>query len=597
MYNFTESNRNQFMTEGTALLNHFGHETAEKGMSKIWEVFAQNKANVAEILSRHSGWDSEIMAIRLTEEYNTSVDKEKIKAFARFLSTRLDRWCSKREVKYACMTRKEVREAMSRITQCVTAINNIPRKYQPVLVGGMTTEELAMEYRRLDHIDDRFFGTVRFDDYYLTTENYYQAASIKDTIVNIRAYYENVLDEDFAKILNRNAKHFFPVDAQGKTITKVRFAKGQKTSKAVSKFFSLVGEDFVKFKDIQVKRWTDQSGNSHEREYDMGWNGQFASYGDGINPIKVKRYTFISVNPLDYLTMSFFSNTSSCHTIDYNNLRPNNDRDGHAYHGCYQSGTLSYMLDGASIVMYTTRDDVDIKHPWNYDKLNRCMFHLGEEKFVQGRLYPDGRDKEGDDETITIASCFRNIFQRVISECWGCTNLWNIKRDNYEYTISDGTHYRDYEEYDDTLTCILKGGENRTPVRIGHMPICPMCGEEHGNEESLHCGSRHKCYHDGHHVRCARCGCWVDITASDVIHDLDTDRYYDDHWCANASGVYWCQNVDEWHSKDVYRDSGSGDYFYDPNNERVTFRSYCFINEEAANNYGFFRNENGTWNY
>ncbi len=602
MYNFTEANRNQWMTEGTELLNYYGHETANKGMSVIWDVFTQNKGNagdrpsVAEILSRHPNWDPDILAIRLTEEYSTSVDKSKIKAFARFLRVRLEKWCEAREVTFACMTQKEVRAGMQRIADCINAIESIPRKYHPVIIGGMTQKELKTEYRRLDRIDDKFIdASLGFGDYRLTNENYCQAEAIRNTIRNIETYYENTLSENMAKVLNRNAAVFFPVDAEGKPIRKVRFAKGQKTSKAVSKFFALVGDEFVKFKDIQTKTWVDQSGRPHSRDNDHGWNGQFASYGDGINPVKVKRYTFISINPLDYLTMSFFENVASCHTIDYQNKRPNNSRGGHDHGGCYQSGTMSYMLDGASIIMYTTKDDVDIKHPWNHNKQNRCVFNLGEEKFIQGRLYPDGRDNPCDPETTTIASCFRSIFQRIISECMGYVNLWTISRDNDEYTESYGTHYRDYEDYSDTFTCILKGSHNTSPVEIGHNPICPVCGEEHKNEGSLHCGERHKCFHDGYHVRCARCGCWVDTRNRNAVHDLDTDKWYDDRWCASNSYVYYCENVDEWHSEDVYTDSSTGDYFYDPDNERVEIKGLCFINEEAANDHGFFKDENGNW--
>ena len=411
MYNFTENNRNQFMTEGAELLNHYGHETADKGMSTIWEVFTQNKGNVAEVLSRHSGWDPDILAVRLTEEYSTSVDKEKISEFGQFLRERLAHWCEAREVKFACMTQMEVHAAMERINRCINAINYIPQTYYPVIVNGMTPVELQREYDRLNAIDNLFYDTDSVNGHRLSIDDTHKGRAIRRIISYVESYFANTLDERLADTFNRMATEFFPVDAQGKKIVKARFSKGQKTSKAVSKFFSLVGDEFVKFKDMQEKTWYDQSGNFHSRETDMGWNGQFSAYADGINPISVKRYTFISINPLDYLTMSFFKDTSSCHTIDHQNLRPNNDRDGHAYRGMYQSGTLSYMLDGSSIVMYTTRDDVDIKHPWNYDKLNRCMFHLGEEKFVQGRLYPDGRDKANDDGTVTIASCFRNIFR------------------------------------------------------------------------------------------------------------------------------------------------------------------------------------------
>jgi hypothetical protein len=55
-------------------------------------------------------------------------------------------------------------------------------------------------------------------------------------------------------------------------------------------------------------------------------------------------------------------------------------------------------------------------------------------------------------------------------------------------TCYDGTHYRDYEDYegvylivDDLLT---DDGE-----RMGKMPICFLCGNEHENCGSFVCGS------------------------------------------------------------------------------------------------------------
>ena len=90
MYNFTEANRNQFMTQLPAILNPLGHETAEAGLNKIWDTYAYSKGrgtrpSLAEILSRHPNWDPETLCIRLTEEYNTSVDKKKINEFVDFL--------------------------------------------------------------------------------------------------------------------------------------------------------------------------------------------------------------------------------------------------------------------------------------------------------------------------------------------------------------------------------------------------------------------------------------------------------------------------------------------------------------------------------
>lgn len=71
------------------------------------------------------------------------------------------------------------------------------------------------------------------------------------------------------------------------------------------------------------------------------YNREFAKYADAINPLQIVRHTVLSVNPLDYLTMSFGNSWASCHTIDKTNKRnmPN------SYEGMYSSGTVSYMLD------------------------------------------------------------------------------------------------------------------------------------------------------------------------------------------------------------------------------------------------------------
>lgn len=594
MYNFTTENRNFFMTAGEEILRQYGHETDYNGMNTIWDVYAQNKANVAEILSKHPNWDPEIMAIHLTEEYNTSVDTTKVEAFAAFLFNRLKAWCENREIKYGNMTWEEADKASDRLIEMINFADRAPSAYQPVRFAGRTRDELAEDLNRIQRIKRRFyFNTEHLYDITISNDDFRKGTGIREVIRTIKSKTENTLDEYFASLLNEVAIPFFPLDKEGKRIVKVRFATGQKTSKAISKFFSLVGEEFVGYKQMETVQWTDQSGNSHEREKDMGWNGKFSAYGDGINPIKVKRHTYLSINPLDYLTMSFGNGWSSCHTIDHENTRPNNG--SHTYHGCYQSGTLSYMLDGASIVMYTTREDIDESRPWAMDKINRCMFHLGKEKFVQGRTYPDGRDNPNNEEAATIASCFRNIFQRVISECWNVSNMWTIRRNNSHYTTSFGTHYRDYLTYNDTCTSLLKGSTNEDTVHIGHNPICPVCGVEHGREDSLHCGDDHECVNDDSHVECASCSRM--IRAEEAIYDPDRERYYCDGECANNEGCYYCENDGEWHSLNVFYDDYEDVYFYDPDDERIEVNNgvWVFRNEENAIEYGFIQDENGNW--
>ena len=49
------------------------------------------------------------------------------------------------------------------------------------------------------------------------------------------------------------------------------------------------------------------------------WNREYAKYADALNPTTIKRHTVLSINPLDYLTMSFGNSWASCHTIDKEN--------------------------------------------------------------------------------------------------------------------------------------------------------------------------------------------------------------------------------------------------------------------------------------
>ena len=51
------------------------------------------------------------------------------------------------------------------------------------------------------------------------------------------------------------------------------------------------------------------------------YNKEFARLADSLSPMTITRHTILSINPLDYLTMSFGNSWSSCHTIYKRNRR------------------------------------------------------------------------------------------------------------------------------------------------------------------------------------------------------------------------------------------------------------------------------------
>ena len=295
------------------------------------------------------------------------------------------------------------------------------------------------------------------------------------------------------------------------------------------------------------------------------YNRMFARYADALTPITITRHTVLSINPMDYLTMSFGNSWASCHTIDKNNTR----RMPNAYSGAYCSGTISYMLDGASIVFYTIDNKYNGTDYYTQPKINRQMYHYGEDKLVQGRLYPQGNDGNG--ETYTK---YRQLVQEIISHIFNFPNMWVRKSNVSEYVCSHGTHYRDYTHFSDCNISIRKDTENTKSVHIGHAPICVECGSTHDCEEEINCcyGNRHTCercgrmideddtYWVGDYCYCDDCVVRCDVCGE--YETVDNSRYIDGYGdvcgCCWDNFFYRCECCEDWHHENDLTDTNEG---------------------------------------
>jgi hypothetical protein len=256
------------------------------------------------------------------------------------------------------------------------------------------------------------------------------------------------------------------------------------------------------------------------------YNREFAKYADALTPRVIKRHTILSINPLDYLTMSFGNSWSSCHTIDKGNYRdmPN------SYEGCYSSGTISYMLDNVSMVMYTVDSKYNGTDFFTQDKINRQMYHFGEDKLVQGRLYPQNND---DDEN-GLYKQYRSVVQEIIANIFNLPNLWLKLNDGInDYVIGKGTHYKDYYHFNNCNLSKIKVSENHKKITIGEYPICIECGFEHSTEDNINC-----CNSDDYET-CVDCGC--------RIHSDDVIWIDDEPYCSDC--VTYCDCCGDYHSR------------------------------------------------
>lgn len=314
-------------------------------------------------------------------------------------------------------------------------------------------------------------------------------------------YAERTVSEDTASRLNAIAPN-------------AHIHAGEKTSRAVNKLCTYLGY------------------NKHP-----DYNKEFAKYADSLSPLKITRHTVLSINPLDYLLMSNGNSWSSCHSI--------------INKGCYSSGTISYMLDGTSMVFYTVDSSYEGNDFWDEPKINRQMFHFGEEKLVQGRLYPQSNDC-GSRE---LYDANRAIVQQIVSELFNFPNRWKLSRgtqaiENYVYT--EGTHYADYEHFEQCTLSRVRDSENVNHITIGHDPICIECGGYHDTTENINC-----CHGNGYY--CTHCGEWVD--------DDDTYWSHGDPYCGDC--VTWCECCDEYECND--------DVYYITSENRYVCE-YCFNN-------------------
>jgi hypothetical protein len=277
------------------------------------------------------------------------------------------------------------------------------------------------------------------------------------------------------------------------------FRSGKKESKVLGKILTAWG----------LPEYLGKIDNGHGREV-FAYDKYFAAIADSLNPLTVKRHTLLSIHPADYLLMSHGTGWKSCHNI---------------YDGGWQAGTLSYMLDGVSAILYTVDEKYTGKTFWYEEKINRQMYMIKEGTLIGSRIYPKPDD-------IELATKFRTVVQSMIAKCEELDNYW----DTYETTSSTGRmywetyknayHYPDYayENYHAKLSLLRSANHpvltigapslsvtvglpvNRSNTIVGDYRVCAHCGQIVDSSNLLHDYNTGKDYCTDCAAACAQCG-------------------------------------------------------------------------------------------
>ena len=533
-------------------------------VKKIITTAYENKRNVRAILRKHPNWDENQQAVIFSEEFEAGINKKDLNNAISWFAERIcEKFKETRKVEFDY----DRYDKLNHMRSLSRSYMNNPEYAMPYVMEALKRQynEIKEEYETMSEVR----SNITFDDYAdctLTCADHRELASVRGLLYRISDSTTSLIDEGVMRYVNG-------VNEYWKTNAKV----GQKISRLAMKVFKHYGIDSVKIMKSVMH-------NGTEEMKDFGFNYYFAMFGDAINPVHIKKYTVISVNPLDFWTMSFGKNWSSCQTLDKLNIRQVNSSH---YHGQSSSGTESYMLDKCTVIFYTV-DESYQGEMWKADKDRRMNFHVAKDgKFmIFGRLYPDGRDGG---ET-GLGAQFRKTIQKVLSECTGDNNLWKVESGtvgDYAHTI--GTHYPDYHKYGDTGICYISGTEPQT-LLIGHSPICPHCGEEHRNCESVFC--------ERHHImdvkKCDHCGATI-LDEEEAIYCEDNDCWYCCGECAEDEHVYYCEDDNAWHTEDYCLWDNYAQKFYHDRSEMVVIGNFRYANESNAASDGWIRNEEGNW--
>ena len=356
--------------------------------------------------------------------------------------------------------------------------------YKKVNSEGKTLNDYIKIGKKKVTVDELVNGDVasvdfgnwytKFDCSGVTAESLEEARNFQNIISCFNRYsspvVNNVLSES---ILARN--------------NKLKISQGTKTSRAFNKVCHLYGVDsagsgvpvkiasgakFIDGTDVPngfinvTLNAKNVNGDSVEiaginkavnKKYvsNVKYNKLFAEYSDMLSDTKRKIKFYISVNPIDYLTMSVGRSWQSCHQ----------------YGGGYFGGTVSYMLDSVSIITFVHDEEPD--DFMTEGKIYRNMMHYKNGTLLQSRVYPQGNDGCTD-----LYEEFRKIMQKEISDMLGINGEWEkVNKDRFTIN-SEGVHYKDYHYFGNGINLSRIHGTNCSDMLIGHINICPNCGNE-----------------------------------------------------------------------------------------------------------------------
>ena len=165
---------------------------------------------------------------------------------------------------------------------------------------------------------------------------------------------------------------------------------------------NLLEDDFIMF-DTTFKKGTKVTKCFRQLLRSEDVEEATTKYSMFLQSLKTKGVAVLSIDPVDYLTMSCNnSGWSSCHSL----------------HGDYRAGTVSYMMDSSTIIGYVkaTRDYIINYRVSHTNKIWRQIVLVNEnlDFAIQARQYPNSNDIN----SRTIGEMMQELLEKATGDAY-----------------------------------------------------------------------------------------------------------------------------------------------------------------------------------
>ena len=264
---------------------------------------------------------------------------------------------------------------------------------------------------------------------------------------------------------------------------------------------------------------------------------------DYLTPLETDETFYISINPLDYLTMSHGDGWDSCHSLKNN--------------GCYHAATLTTLADPSTVIVYTLSESkAPTKDFYSINKKTRQMLFLSNnlDAIFQQVFYPS---RSTNDNLVV-----REVLQELLSKYLDVENAWENVSDYHDASITT-KEYLGYKDW----SCgkpyhIYKLAESNLKFSIGRkVPYIDDNSEYiRGNGDMIR----------RRYSTCKHCG---KVEAVDDLKLID--------------GCYYCEKcADEM----FYKCESCGKYHHIDSTKYIDEKYYC---EKCAKKINYVTTENG----